>query len=97
MLPVEVGVTDPTHPLFGRRFRLIAVTKTLALGAYARVECQPGTPLMLPLGVTSLSLSPAGERTRTKGPSGNIRIEYYAIGLFLDFRCLRSLLPRLDD
>ena len=33
----------------------------------------------------------------TKGPSGNIRIEYYAIGLFLDFRCLRSLLPRLDD
>ncbi len=66
MLPVEVGVTDPTHPLFGRRFRLIAVTKTLALGAYARVECQPGTPLMLPLGVTSLSLSPAGERTRTK-------------------------------
>ncbi len=32
-----------------------------------------------------------------KGSSGNIRIGYHAIGLFLDFRCLRSLLPRLDD
>ena len=28
-----------------------------------------------------------------KGSSGNIRIEYHTIGLFLDFRCLRSLLP----
>ncbi len=64
--PVEVEIIDPTHPLFGRRFRLIAVTKTLALGACARVECRPGTPLVLPLGVTSLSLSPAGERRRTK-------------------------------
>jgi len=33
----------------------------------------------------------------SKGSSGNIRIGYHAIGLFLDFRCLRSLLPRLDD
>ncbi len=66
VLPIEVEVTDPTHPLFGRRFRLIAVTKTLALGACARVECRPGTPLVLPLGVTSLSFSPAGERRRTK-------------------------------
>jgi len=31
--------------------------------------------------------------TSTKGSSGNIRIEYHTIGLFLDFRCLRSLLP----
>ncbi len=29
----------------------------------------------------------------SKGSSGNIRIEYHTIGLFLDFRCLRSLLP----
>ena len=66
VLPVEVEVTDPTHPLFGRRFRLITVTKTLALGTCARVECRPGTPLVLPLSVTSLSLNPAGERRRTK-------------------------------
>jgi len=52
--------------LFGRRFRLIAITKTLALGACARVECRPGTPLILPLGVTSLSPSPADERRCTK-------------------------------
>ena len=65
MLPIEVEVTDPTHPLFGRRFRLIAVTQTLALGACARVECRPGTPLVLPLSVTSLSLSAAVERRRT--------------------------------
>jgi len=34
-----------------------------------------------------------GPSTPTKGSSGNIRIEYHTIGLFLDFRCLRSLLP----
>jgi len=34
---------------------------------------------------------------KAKGSSGNIRIEYHTIGLFLDFRCLRSLLPHLDD
>jgi len=36
-------------------------------------------------------------RRAAKGSSGNIRIEYHTIGLFLDFRCLRSLLPHLDD
>jgi len=36
---------------------------------------------------------PRGVRAYTKGSSGNIRIEYHTIGLFLDFRCLRSLLP----
>ncbi len=40
---------------------------------------------------------PCRQRYRCKGSSGNIRIGYHAIGLFLDFRCLRSLLPRLDD
>ena len=65
-LPVEVGITDPAHPLFGRRFRLIAVTRALQSGGYARVECRPGIPLMVPLGVTDLSPGPAGERMRTK-------------------------------
>lgn len=65
-LPVEVEVTDPTHPLFGRRFRLIAVTRTLQSGAYARVDYRPGNPLVLPLRVTSLSSGPADGRARTK-------------------------------
>ena len=63
---VEVEVTEPTHPLFGRRFRLIAVTRTLQSGSYARVEYRPGNPLILPLGVTSLSPGLADGRARTK-------------------------------
>ncbi len=59
-------MTDPTHPLFGRRFRLIAVTRTLQSGGYARVEYRPGNPLTLPLGVTSLSPGLADGRARTK-------------------------------
>jgi len=59
-------VTDPTHPLFGRRFRLIAVTRTLQSGGCARVEYRPGNPLILPLGVTSLSPGLADGRARTK-------------------------------
>ena len=34
---------------------------------------------------------------KSKGSSGNIRIGSHAIGPFADFRCLRSLLSRLDD
>jgi len=59
-------VTDPTHPLFGRRFRLITITRTLQSGSYARVDYRPGNPLVLPLGVTSLSPGPADGRVRTK-------------------------------
>ena len=65
-LPVEVEVTDPTHPLFGRRFLVIAVTRTLQSGSYARVDYRPGNPLVLPLGVTSLPPGPADGRARTK-------------------------------
>jgi len=61
-----VEVTDPTHPLFGRRFCLITITRTLQSGAYARVEYRSGNPLVLPLGVTSLSPGPADGRARTK-------------------------------
>jgi len=54
--PVEeqVEVVDPTHPLFGRRFRLVAVTRALHSGGFARVEYQPGIAMQLPLSVTSL-------------------------------------------
>lgn len=59
-------MTDPTHPLFGRCFRLIAVTRTLQSGGYARVEYRPGNPLTLALGVTSLSPGLVDGRGRTK-------------------------------
>jgi hypothetical protein len=54
--PVEeqVEVVDPTHPLFGRRFRLVAVTRALRSGGFARVEYRPGITMQLPLSVTSL-------------------------------------------
>jgi len=65
-LLVVVEVTDPTHPLFGRRFCLSTITRTLQSGSYARVDYRPGNPLVLPLGVTSLSPGLADGRARTK-------------------------------
>ena len=59
-------MTDPIHPLFGRRFRLIAITGTWPSGSHARVEWPPGTSLMLPLRATSLSPGPVGGPARTK-------------------------------
>jgi len=62
-------------------------------------EARPGAARKLSgketalLVATACSSPPQGR----KGSSGNIRIEYHTIGLFLDFRCLRSLLPHLDD
>lgn len=55
-------MVDPTHPLFGRRFRLLSVTASLQSGGFARVEYRPGIPLMLPLPATSLGPPPRRAR-----------------------------------
>ena len=62
--PIEeqVEVIDPTHPLFGRRFRLLAVTRALHSGEFARVEYRPGITMQLPLSVTSLGPVPVRGR-----------------------------------
>src|SRR6478735_4951479 len=53
-LPDEVEVTDPAHPLHGRRFRLLSASRTVQTAGHVRVEYRPGILLMLPIPATSL-------------------------------------------
>ena len=57
-LPDEVEVTDPAHPLHGRRFRLLSASQTVQTVGHVWVEYRPGVLLMLPIPATSLR--PAG-------------------------------------
>ncbi len=59
-------MVDPTHPLFGRRFRLVSVTRALHSGGFARVEYRPGITMHLPLSVTSLEPVPPRRARPTK-------------------------------
>jgi hypothetical protein len=52
--PKDVEVIDPTHPLYGRRFRLVSITRGTCSDSRARVEWRFGLTLLLPLEVTNL-------------------------------------------
>jgi hypothetical protein len=53
---VEVEVTDPGHPLFGRRFPLVSVSRLRASGGgHAFVAYQDRMLLKLPVAATSLA------------------------------------------
>ena len=61
----EIAVTDPGHPLYGRRFRLLTVTSGVRSAQLARVVYRPGIFLLLPISVTSLH-PPATRSVPTK-------------------------------
>ena len=50
----EIEVTDPRHPLYGRRFQLLTVTSGVRSAQLARVVYRPDIFLLLPISVTSL-------------------------------------------
>jgi hypothetical protein len=50
----EIEIIDPRHPLYGRRFRLVAVTNGARSVQLARVMYRPDIFLLLPISVTSL-------------------------------------------
>src|SRR6266516_5638849 len=53
----EIEVTDPTHPLFGRRFALISVSSPLQGAGSAFVSYREYMVLRLPVASTTLALS----------------------------------------
>ena len=54
--PDEVEVTDPTHPLFGRRFKVHSITRSDASSARVLVIYRGDIRLAIPRGVTNFSL-----------------------------------------
>jgi hypothetical protein len=62
--PAEVEVTDPFHPLFGRRFPLISSSSTITGPGYVWVAYRDYMRLRIPLSATSLVSS--GPISRTK-------------------------------
>jgi hypothetical protein len=56
-VPDEIEVTDPAHPLHGRRFPLVSITGAPRSPGFVRVRYRPGILLMLPIPATSLRLA----------------------------------------
>jgi len=59
-LPPEIEIVDPAHPLFGRRFRLLAVCGPVHPAARLRVAYGGGPFLTLPMAATDLAPRPPG-------------------------------------
>ena len=62
--PTVIEVTDPTHPLFGRHFRIISVTRPLHSPGHFYVHYREKMVLHIPVTATNLSLY--RETIRTK-------------------------------
>ena len=54
-LPEEVEVTDPTHPLFGRRFPVLSVSRQTRNAAVVFVAYRDMMRLRIPVSSTSLA------------------------------------------
>src|SRR5713101_2868490 len=64
--PPEVAVTDPTHPLFGRRFALLSTRPRPHSVGYIFVVYRNTMVLRLPHAATSLVAAPPESESRTK-------------------------------
>jgi hypothetical protein len=51
----QVTITDPGHPLYGRRFVLVSVPRSLRIGSHARVAYGDDPILRIPVAATNLS------------------------------------------
>ena len=64
--PTEVEVTDPTHPLFGRRFALLSTRPRLHSVGYIFVAYRDAMVLRIPQAATSLVTPPPEPQPPTK-------------------------------
>ncbi len=60
----DVTATDPGHPLYGRRFVLVSVPRSLCIGSHVRVAYGDAV-LRIPIAATDLS-PPSGRQPVTK-------------------------------
>ena len=65
-LPRDIEVIDPTHPLFGRRFRLLSIARGTCSDSCGRVQWRFGLTLLVPLEVTNLGLRKEQRTMRTR-------------------------------
>ena len=70
----EVGVTDPRHPLYGRRFTLVAGAAVSGALRHVHVAYHGNTTLRLPVAATSLHRQPCG-LTGTKFTLEAVRVQ----------------------
>jgi hypothetical protein len=69
-LPEEVEVIDPTHPLYGQRFRVLAVSQSPQAIGQVWVAFREGIRLRLPAAATSLAPAiPTQPRTKFTKPT----------------------------
>jgi len=68
----DIEVIDATHPLSGKRFRLISIERSTCPESCARVEWRFGLTLLLPLHVTNL-------RPRRERPTTQTRLSIEAL------------------
>ena len=54
MVPDEIEVTDPTHPLFGRRFKVLSISHPPQRPGHALVAYRDFMRLRIPVPATSL-------------------------------------------
>ena len=60
----EIEVTDPGHPLFGRRFRVVSVTRSPRTQGHVYVAYRGCMQLMIPILATSLRPMRRGTATK---------------------------------
>ena len=65
-MPADIEVIDPVHPLYGRRFQLVSVTRTTRSDSRVRAKWRFGLTLLLPLAVTNLAPRNEQRTTPTK-------------------------------
>src|SRR5205814_6416212 len=70
--PDEIEVTDPAHPLFGRRFTVLSISRQLQSPGYVLVAYHDAIQLRLPVPATNLASSQI-PRLRTKWTAAAIQ------------------------
>src|SRR5713101_5998815 len=94
----EIEVTDPTHPLFGRRFALISVSSPLQGAGCAFVSYREYMVLRLPVASTTLALSRPVISTKLTADAikdiMNIAEDCEALNALSARRDLEALVPR---